>query len=134
LDSALVTMCNDTKTRLSPERIQQFGDDWQSKYPLFGTLVVQRLALCSPWTVPNQPLPTPTAAGAPPIVVLATAADAVTPEEGTQRAAQQLESGTYVSWQGGGHGALGFSGCATDAAMGFLVDADVPRNGTVCPP
>jgi pimeloyl-ACP methyl ester carboxylesterase len=134
MDSALVTMCNDTKTRLSPERIEQFGEDWQDKYPLFGTVVVQRLALCSPWTVPNQPLPTPTAAGAPPIVVLATAADAVTPEEGTQRAAQQLESGTYVSWQGGGHGALGFSSCATEAALGFLIDAKVPRNGTVCPP
>jgi pimeloyl-ACP methyl ester carboxylesterase len=134
LDSIIVTMCNDTKTRLSPERIEQFGKDWQEKYPLFGTLLVQRLALCSPWTVPNQPLPSPVAAGAPPIVVLGTAADAVTPEEGTQRAAQALESGTYVSWQGGGHGALGFSRCATDAAMGFLTDAKVPRNGTVCPP
>ena len=39
-----------------------------------------------------------------------------------------------MSWQGGGHGALGFSSCTTDAALGFLTDAKVPRNGTVCPP
>ncbi|HEY7591814.1 MAG TPA: alpha/beta hydrolase [Actinophytocola sp.] len=134
LDSVLVTTCNDTKTRLSPERIKQYGEDWAKKYPLFGALVVERLALCSPWTVPNQPLPTPTAAGAPPILVLGTAADPVTPEEGTERAVQQLDSGVYVSWQGGGHGALGYSACATDAALSFLSDAKVPRNGTVCPP
>jgi pimeloyl-ACP methyl ester carboxylesterase len=134
MDSALVTMCNDTKTRLSPERITQFGEDWQRRFPLFGPLAAQRLALCGPWTVPNRPLPSPTAHGAPPIVVLGTAADAVTPEEGTERAVQQLASSVYVSWQGGGHGAMGFSTCATDAALDFLSDAKVPRNGMVCPP
>ncbi|MGH3759988.1 alpha/beta fold hydrolase [Actinophytocola sp.] len=134
LDSTLVTRCNDTKTRLSPERVEQFGDDWKKRFPTFGPVAAQRLALCSPWTVPNQPLPTPTAPDAPPIVVLGTASDAVTPEQGTERAAQQLESGVYMSWQGGGHGALGFSDCATKAALSFLTDAKVPRNGTVCPP
>jgi pimeloyl-ACP methyl ester carboxylesterase len=134
LDSVLVTTCNDTKTRLSEEQIKQAGEDWSKRFPLFGTLVAQRLALCSPWTVPNQPLPSPTANGAPPILVLGTAADPVTPEEGTQHAAQQLSSGVFVSWQGGGHGALGFSSCTTRAALGFLTDAKVPRNGTVCPP
>ncbi|HEY0447846.1 alpha/beta hydrolase [Actinophytocola sp.] len=134
LDSTLVISCNDTKTRLSPERIKQYGEDWKKRFPTFGTLAAQRLALCSPWTVPNQPLPTPSARNAPPIVVIGTASDAVTPEEGSKRAAQQLASGVYLSWQGGGHGALGFSPCATDAAVSFLSDAKVPRNGTVCPP
>ncbi|MGH3881025.1 MAG: alpha/beta hydrolase [Actinophytocola sp.] len=134
LDPMLVTTCNDTKTRLSPERIEQLGEDWSERFPMFGPVALQRLALCSPWTVPNQPLPTPTASGAPPIVVVGTASDAVTPEEGTERAAQQLASGVLLSWQGGGHGALGYSACATDAALSFLTDAKVPRNGTVCPP
>lgn len=134
MDSTLVTTCNDTKTRLSPERIEQFGKDWTKRYPLFGPIATRQLALCSPWTVPNKALPTPVADGAPPIVVLGTAADAVTPEQGTERAVQQLASGVYVSWQGGGHGALSYSDCATDAALAFLTDAKVPRNGTVCPP
>jgi pimeloyl-ACP methyl ester carboxylesterase len=134
MDGALVTTCNDTKTRLSPERIKQLGDDWTHRFPTFGAVALQRLALCSPWTVPNQPLPSPAADGAPPILVLGTASDAVTPEEGSKRAAQQLESGVFVSWQGGGHGALSFSPCATKAALGFLTDANLPRNGTVCPP
>ncbi|MPZ84729.1 MAG: alpha/beta fold hydrolase [Actinophytocola sp.] len=134
LDSTLVISCNDTKTRLSPGRIEEYGKDWKKRFPTFGALAAQRLALCSPWTVPNQPLPTPTARDAPPVMVIGTASDAVTPEEGSKRAAQQLASGVYVSWQGGGHGALGFSPCATAAAVSFLTDAKVPRNGTVCPP
>jgi pimeloyl-ACP methyl ester carboxylesterase len=134
LDAELVIGCNDTKTRLSPEQIERLGTTWKDRFPIFGPLVVRTLALCSPWTVPNQPLPTPTANGAPPIVVVGTATDAVTPHEGSERAAQQLATGVFLSWQGGGHGALGYSPCATDAAVAFLTDAKVPRNGTVCPP
>jgi pimeloyl-ACP methyl ester carboxylesterase len=134
LDGTLVTTCNDTKTRLSPEQITTAGDDWQKQFPIFGGLSAARLAYCAPWTVPDHPLPTPTGRGAPPILVLGTASDAITPLEGTQRATQQLDSGVLVTWQGGGHGALGFSPCATSAAVKFLTDAAVPRDGTVCPP
>jgi pimeloyl-ACP methyl ester carboxylesterase len=134
LDGTLVTTCNDTKTRLSPEQITTAGKDWQKQFPIFGALSAERLAFCAPWTVPDHPLPTPTGRGAPPILVLGTASDAVTPLEGTERAAQQLDSGVLVTWQGGGHGALGFSPCATSAAVKFLTDAAVPRDGTACPP
>lgn len=134
LDVELVTACNDTKTRLSPEQITRLGTDWQDRFPTFGALSARWLAQCAPWTVPAQPLPTPTANGAPPIVVIGTAADAVTPHEGTERASRQLSSGVFVSWQGGGHGAIGFSACATEASVAFLRDGTVPRDGTVCPP
>jgi pimeloyl-ACP methyl ester carboxylesterase len=134
LDGALVTTCNDMKTRLSPEQVKTAAREWETKYPLFGPVTAQRLAFCGPWTVPDHPVPTPTGRGAPPILVLGTASDAVTPQEGTERAAQQLDSGVLVSWEGGGHGALGYSPCATTAATKFLADGAVPRNGTVCPP
>lgn len=134
LDGALVTSCNDTRTRLSADQIKKTAADWQKKYPLFGPLAAQRLAFCGPWTVPDHPLPTPTGRGAPPILVLGTANDAITSLDGTQRAAQQLDSGVLLTWEGGGHGALGFSPCATTAAVKFITDGAVPRNGTVCPP
>jgi pimeloyl-ACP methyl ester carboxylesterase len=134
LDGALVTNCNDTGTRLSPDQVKSAATEWQQKFPLFGPVAAQRLAFCAPWTIPDHPLPTPTGRNAPPILVLGTASDAVTPLEGTERAAQQLDSGVLVSWQGGGHGALGNSPCATDVATKFLADAAVPRDGTVCPP
>ncbi len=134
LDGTLVTTCNDMATRLSPDQVTTAAKAWQQKFPLFGPVAAQRLAYCAPWTIPDHPLPTPTARRAPPILVLGTASDAITPLDGTERAAQQLDSGVLVSWQGGGHGALGVSPCATDAATSFLADAAVPRDGTACPP
>ena len=134
LDGALVTTCNDMKTRLSPGQVRTAATDWQKRFPLFGPVAAQRLAFCGPWTIPDHPLPTPTGRGAPPILVVGTANDAITPIDGTERAAQQLDSGVLLSWEGSGHGALGFSPCATDAAVKFLTDGAVPRDGTVCPP
>jgi pimeloyl-ACP methyl ester carboxylesterase len=133
-DAALVIGCNDTETRLTPEQITTTAGEWHSLYPLFGGLAAQRLAHCGPWTLPDAPLPSPAARGAPPILVIGTASDAVTPLEGTERGAQQLTSGVFISWQGGGHGALGYSPCATNAMVAFLTDAAIPKDGTVCPP
>jgi pimeloyl-ACP methyl ester carboxylesterase len=134
LDGALVTACNDTRTRLSADQITKTAEEWHKQFPIFGGLAAQQLAFCGPWTIPDHPLPTPTGRGAPPILVLGTASDAITPLDGTAKAAQQLDSGVLLTWQGGGHGAIGFSPCATTAAVNFLTEAAVPRDGTVCPP
>ncbi len=134
LDGALVTSCNDTRTRMSADQITTTAEEWHKQFPIFGGLAAQQLAFCGPWTIPDHPLPTPTGRGAPAILVLGTANDAVTPLDGTTKAAQQLDSGVLLTWQGGGHGAIGFSPCATTAATKFLTDATIPRDGTVCPP
>jgi pimeloyl-ACP methyl ester carboxylesterase len=135
LDPELVTGCNDTSTRLSPDRVARTVADWRGKYPFFGGLFADQLLWCSPWPVPQQTPPTTLGVpGAPPVLVLSTASDPVTPESGTQRTAQQLTAGISVAWQGGGHGALITSPCATAAAQHFLVDGRVPTDGTVCPP
>jgi pimeloyl-ACP methyl ester carboxylesterase len=133
-DAELVIGCNDTRTRLTVEQLTATEADWDKKYPIFGALVAHRLALCGVWPVQTQKLPAPKAAGAPPIVVLGTATDPVTPLSGTERATAQLADAALISWQGSGHGALGASACATEAVVGFLNDAKVPRDGTVCPP
>ncbi|MGX7826742.1 alpha/beta hydrolase [Actinokineospora sp. 24-640] len=133
-DGTLVVRCNDTKSRLATEQIEQTTRDLNSRYPVFGALAAQWLALCGPWPVPSKPVPQPVAKAAPPIVVLATAIDPVTPLEGTERAVQRLATAVGVSWQGAGHGALPASTCATEAALAFLRAGTVPRDGTVCPP
>jgi pimeloyl-ACP methyl ester carboxylesterase len=133
-DAELVIGCNDTKTRLTVEQVTRTAQDWTKKYPNFGGLVAQRLALCSVWPVASAPVPTPVAKGSPPIMVIGTASDPVTPFDGTEKATRALSNAVLVSWQGGGHGALGLSACATDAARAFLTDAAVPTDGTACPP
>ncbi|HEY0494453.1 MAG TPA: alpha/beta hydrolase [Kutzneria sp.] len=134
LDTQLITGCNDMQMRLPPEQISGMVSDWTKKAPLFGGLFAQQLLLCSSWPVPAQQLPAPGGHNAPPILVLSTADDPITPETGTQRTARQLASGVLVSWEGGGHGALTQSPCATAAVQHFLVDAQVPTDGTACPP
>lgn len=133
LDSGLVIGCNDTSSRIPPDRVAALAKDWQGKHKLFGTLFARNLLLCGPFPVPQLPKQDPLKS-APPILVLSTADDPVTPEPGTQRAAQRLPGGVLLGWQGSGHGALALSTCATAAARDYLIDAKVPTNGTVCPP
>jgi pimeloyl-ACP methyl ester carboxylesterase len=134
LDIALITACNDTKTRLALERLNSTAKDWRTKYPLFGGIMAENLVLCSAWSVAAQPPLALNGQGLPPLVVVSTSADPVTPEAGTNRAAQQLPSAVLISWQGAGHGALQNSTCAFSAAQGFLTDGKVPAAGTACPP
>lgn len=134
LDADLVSGCNDQQDRLAPDQVTGTMKSWTSAYPLFGGLLAQDLLLCGPWPVPSQPPEQPTAKGAPPIVVLSTQNDPVTPGTGSQRTAQQLDNGVLVNWLGSGHGALGRSACATQSAQNFLVNGKVPANPTTCPP
>ncbi|HEV7908090.1 MAG TPA: alpha/beta fold hydrolase [Pseudonocardiaceae bacterium] len=133
LDGGLVTTCNDQMMRIPPERVAGLAEDWKGKHPFFGAMFARNLLLCGPWPVPQQTKVGPVKS-APPVLVLSTAADPVTPQPGTERAAQQLPAGVVVGWQGAGHGALPQSSCATAAAQKFLIQGETPSGGTVCPP
>jgi pimeloyl-ACP methyl ester carboxylesterase len=134
LDGGLITRCNDDGTRLPPERVSGTARDWLAKYPLFGGQLAQDLLLCGPFPVPQRSLPRPTVTTAPPILVLGSGTDPVTPSSGTEHAAQQLSTAVTLTWQGTGHGAVPSSACSTTATTGFLIDARPPTTGTVCPP
>lgn len=134
LDAQLVSGCNDQPDRLAQAEVAATMKSLNGKDPLFGGVLAQTLLLCAPWAVPSQHLARPTAQGAPPILVLSTANDPVTPGTGAQRTAHSLNTGILVNWLGSGHGALGVSGCTTQAAQGFLVNGQPPANPTTCPP
>ncbi|MGH3519098.1 MAG: alpha/beta hydrolase [Haloechinothrix sp.] len=133
MDTTLATRCNDTTTRLTPGRINEVSAEWQRKHPLFGGLVAQQLAWCQPWPVRREPLPEPDVRGAPPILLISTAADPLTPELGTTRAGNQMSTAVTINWEGAGHGAVGQSECVDDKAMEFLIDGAIPQQGTRCP-
>jgi pimeloyl-ACP methyl ester carboxylesterase len=134
LDPALATHCNDTPTRVSPERAQQLVRQWQLHSALFGPLFAARLLWCSAWPVPSPPPVWPGDRALPPVLVVATAADPVTPAEGARRTAQSLPSATLAVWQGQEHDALPRSSCIVDLVTRFLMDASIPKQGTLCPP
>ncbi|MCV2394929.1 alpha/beta hydrolase [Actinotalea sp. M2MS4P-6] len=89
---------------------------------------------CETW--PYQSTRTPhavTAAGANPILVVGTTGDPATPYKWAQALADQLESGTLLTWEGEGHTAYGRAGsCISDAVEGYLINGTVPAAGTVC--
>ncbi|MGH3941861.1 MAG: alpha/beta hydrolase [Pseudonocardiaceae bacterium] len=132
-DPALATYCNDTPTRVPMERAEELVQQWQVRSPLFGALFAQRLLQCSAWPVPTKS-PEGSGRALPPILVIATAEDPVTPAEGARRTAEFLPSATLVSWQGQAHGAVGRSPCVVELVTRFLVDAVVPPQSTLCPP
>ncbi|MGH3467548.1 MAG: alpha/beta hydrolase, partial [Thermocrispum sp.] len=133
IDATLATTCNDTSTRLSADRIGQLAAEWREKHPAFGGLMAQRLLWCSQWPVRTEPLPDLELPGIPPTVLISTAADPVTPEKGTTRAADQLTGASRVAWQGAGHGALGRSECVGENVADFLLDGRIPDDGIACP-
>jgi pimeloyl-ACP methyl ester carboxylesterase len=133
IDATVATRCNDSQSRLSADQLDQVVAGMRAKYPQFGAVVAQQLAWCGPWPVRTEPLPPAGATGAPPILVAATAADPVTPQLGSTRAADQMPSAVTLTWQGAGHGAVGTSPCVTDAVRAFLIDGKVPADGTLCP-
>lgn len=134
LDLGLITACNDTPQRVTVDQAGKLVSAWRQRHPLFGALFAQRLLLCASWPVPTQPAVTGPAQGAPPILVLGTAADPATPLVGSQRTASQLANGLLVTWEGAGHGAYPRTPCITEATDAFLLTATLPRNGTLCPP
>jgi pimeloyl-ACP methyl ester carboxylesterase len=134
LDAALLTTCNDTSIRVPPARAEQLADDWRTRSPLFGPLFALRLLTCSASPVPTATPPSPRAPNTPPVLLLGAEGDPVTPLTGTRRMAERLASGVLLTWQGLGHAAFPRTPCVTSTVQRFLVDGQVPRNGTICPP
>ncbi len=133
LDGKMITSCNDTTLRVPPEQSARIATDWVERFPLFGGVFAQRLVWCGLWPVPQQALPQPKNPALPPIPVISTATDPLTPARGTDHMAEQLPSAVLLNWQGTGHGALGRSECVTAIVSRFLVGGTVPTPGTACP-
>ncbi|MCO1660947.1 alpha/beta hydrolase [Pseudonocardia humida] len=133
-DGTLATTCNDTRRRLSPGEIAELTASWRTAYPLFGTALAMRLVACAPWPTSPAPDPVGHAEGAPPILVLGTAADPQGALEGSRRTAEGLVSARFLSWQGAGTGAYPRTPCVTGFVDSMLVVGAVPPSGILCPP
>ena len=89
--------------------------------------------VCARWPVKPAPKPpTVDAHGAPPIVVIGTTGDPATPYEYAQSMARALGSGVLVTLDGEGHLAYGQSACVRKLVVAYLVQDEVPSNGTRC--
>jgi pimeloyl-ACP methyl ester carboxylesterase len=101
--------------------------------PVFGPLLNWGLLGCATW--PASPSRTPGPAsdpGAPPILVVGTTHDPVTPYPWAVALAHELSGGVLLSWQGQSHVAYFYSPCVRAADEAYLIGGVLPAPGTTC--
>jgi pimeloyl-ACP methyl ester carboxylesterase len=102
--------------------------------PVFGVQNLYSELNCSVWPVAATgkvgPLHAP---GAPPIVVVGSTGDPITPYAWAQALAGELDRGVLLTRVGDGHTGYGTSSCIRAAVDSYLIDLKVPAAGTRCP-
>jgi pimeloyl-ACP methyl ester carboxylesterase len=132
-----VISCLDDRQRPTVSRTRALLPEFRKISPVFGEFLGWDTAgWCHDWPVPGQfDTPEVAAHGAAPILVVGNTGDPATPYEGARRMADELGKGVGVTltWKGEGHGAYGSgSDCVDSAVNTYLIDGQLPKDGTVC--
>jgi pimeloyl-ACP methyl ester carboxylesterase len=125
--------CLDHPTDRDPSSYPGLAAQAGRTAPVFGPLLAWGLLSCATW--PALPTRTPAPAsdpGAPPILVVGTTGDPVTPYKWAVALAGELSGGVLLTWQGRSHVAYFYSPCVRDAYQSYLVSGVTPSAGTVC--
>jgi pimeloyl-ACP methyl ester carboxylesterase len=119
---------------LSPAQIQAGVPAAEAASPIFGLQNLYSEFDSDVWPVRATGRIGPiTAAGSPPIVVVGSTGDPVTPYGWAQALAAQLSNGVLLTRIGDGHTAYGASSCIRQRVDSYLVSLTVPPAGIRCP-
>ncbi|SDJ19890.1 alpha/beta hydrolase fold [Frankineae bacterium MT45] len=135
-EANLTISCNDEAPGPTDAVIRTTAAQWATKYPMFGLWSASALFGCQAWQPVRHLLPSPSAAGSKPILVIGTLHDPATPYASTKALASALGPGVGVvlSWDGQGHTAYGRgSDCIDTKVNDYLINGTLPPPGTVCP-
>jgi pimeloyl-ACP methyl ester carboxylesterase len=89
---------------------------------------------CTGWPETAEALPAVKAVGlATPALVVGTRGDPATPYENAPAMVDRLQDAVLLTWEGDGHTAFPKTDCVNNAVTSYLVDLDVPEDGTTCP-
>ena len=125
--------CLDWEWPEDPQELLEAGAAAAAESPHFAEPIVNDYVRCAMWPVEEDPLPAVTAPGAPPILVVSTTNDPATPYEAGVRTAERLVSGVLLTYEGDGHTVVANGvPCVDDIAAAYLVDLEVPEDGTTC--
>jgi pimeloyl-ACP methyl ester carboxylesterase len=101
--------------------------------PVFGPLLGWGLLGCATWPALPTRSPAPVDdEGAPPILVVGTTGDPVTPYAWAVALSKELSGGRLLTWQGQSHVAYFYSPCIRAQVQSYLVDGVLPAPGYVC--
>ncbi|MEU1278832.1 alpha/beta hydrolase [Streptomyces sp. NPDC005805] len=118
----------------STEAVEAAVPEFEKASPVFGKGFAYASLNCGYW--PEQATGKAhriTAEGAAPIVVVGTTRDPATPYKWSESLADQLSSGTLLTYEGDGHTAYGRgSDCIDTAINTYLLEGTVPKDGKRC--
>ncbi|MFF7180188.1 alpha/beta fold hydrolase [Streptomyces sp. NPDC008121] len=117
-----------------PAAVEGAVPAFEKASPVFGEGLAWAALNCTYWPTPATGRPHRiTAAGAPPIVVVGTTRDPATPYKWARSLADQLASGTLLTYDGDGHTAYGRgSDCIDSAINTYLLEGTAPEDGKRC--
>ncbi|MFJ9061888.1 alpha/beta hydrolase [Streptomyces sp. NPDC102409] len=117
-----------------PAAVEKALPEFEEASPVFGRGFAWAALNCDSW--PVEPTGTPNrteAEGAAPIVVVGTTRDPATPYKWAESLADQLSSGSLLTYEGDGHTAYGRgSDCIDTAINTYLLDGTPPKDGKKC--
>ncbi|MBO0691953.1 MAG: alpha/beta fold hydrolase, partial [Acidimicrobiaceae bacterium] len=109
------------------------GRQLERQAPAFGLLDLYSQFACAVWPVKATGTVGPVSApGSPPIVVIGSTGDPITPYRWAVSLAHQLNHGVLLTRVGDGHTGYPASACVRDALDRYLVDGKAPAAGTRC--
>ncbi|MGP3633740.1 alpha/beta hydrolase [Streptomyces sp. 24-1644] len=118
----------------APRAVRRAVPGFEEASPVFGRGFAWAALNCGYW--PAKPTGTPhrtEAKGAAPIVVVGTTRDPATPYKWAESLADQLSSGTLLTYEGDGHTAYGRgSDCIDTAINTYLLEGTSPKAGKKC--
>jgi pimeloyl-ACP methyl ester carboxylesterase len=134
LEAILAINCLDDPESIEAADVPAEYPAFQKASPTFGRLFAWGLTGCHGIKVKAaEKPPVIKAEGAAPIVVVGTTRDPATPYEEAVALAEQLDSGVLLTRDGDGHtGYNKGNDCIDEAVEGYLLDGDVPADGTKC--
>jgi pimeloyl-ACP methyl ester carboxylesterase len=132
-DAQLTINCTDAAPGPAKGAIQRAARRIMAANPVVGKAVSFWLVGCKYWLGDRDILPVPRDVGAPPILVLGSRHDPVTPYTGAVAMARILGSGHLLTWNGKTHTSYGQSACVNSIVDRYLLDLRLPAEGTVCP-
>ncbi len=119
---------------LSLAAIQADAPQIQRDAPVFGLFDLYGEIQCAVWPVPATGTTGPIrATGSPPIVVVGSTGDPVTPYSWAQSLSRELSSGVLLTRVGEGHTAYLSSACIRTEVDRYLISLTVPASGSRCP-
>jgi pimeloyl-ACP methyl ester carboxylesterase len=132
-DAYQAVSCLDSEVPSGAEEWAAFAQELAAISPRLGEAVANEMLPCAFWPVPPEPVDGAVVAeGSGPVLVIGTTGDAATPLVQAERVAATLADGHLVVLEAEGHVAYQRSSCVQDIVAAFLIDGEVPPEGTRC--